>query len=290
VSPVGGPTEPSAESTRTTTPDNTEQDAFVSQLDRLDRVATLIGWGLPIIGVLAATRSLLEASEHAASAAGGWLAYLLGAISMIGIFVLAGLGVSSVLRVLVHWLSLDRQPLGILEIRKTIRAGKWEEAAALLDGYSATGLADPRLSALRAEIRSARDAVRSKQLAQLKAAQQANDPERVLELHQSLLQVLDPEIQSALDSELSQWFLRLVHNRLRSGKIQADLAVLAGRIAEAFGHTVEGASLRASLPTLRRSAGLCSRCGQPYGGMGSACPTCLAQAQSTSTPPAPPTP
>jgi hypothetical protein len=189
---------------------------------------------------------------------------------------------------MVHWFSLDRQPVTALEIRKTIRDGKWDEAAAILDGCSPDGLADPRLSSLRAEIRSAREAARSKQFAQLKAAQHANDPDRVLELHQSLIPLLEEEARGALDSELSQWFLRLVHNRLRTSKIQADLAVLAGRIAEAFGHTVEGASLRASLPTLRRSAGLCSRCGQPYAGMASACPTCLAQAQSTGAPPAPP--
>jgi hypothetical protein len=43
-----------------------------------------------------------------------------------------------------------------------------------------------------------------------------------------------------------------------------------------FCHTVEGASLRASLPTLRRSAGLCPRCAQPYTGLANACPQCLA--------------
>ncbi|MGA9925131.1 MAG: hypothetical protein WBQ29_17160, partial [Isosphaeraceae bacterium] len=177
----------------------------------------------------------------------------------------------------------------LAEIRRTIRAGKWDEAAALLDGYSPAELDDPRLAALRQEMQSAQAAARAEQLAQLNAARQVNDPDRVLEIHQSLLPLLDAETRVSLEADLSQWFLRLIHNRLRTGKIQTDLAVLAGRIADAFSHTVEGASLRASLPTLRRSAGLCSRCGQPYNGLANACPACLAQAQLAARPPGPPT-
>ena len=177
----------------------------------------------------------------------------------------------------------------LAEIRRTIRAGKWDEAAALLDGFSPADLDDPRLSSLRQEIQSAREAARSQYLAQLDAARQVSDPDRVLELHQTLIPLLDAETRVALEADLSQWFLRLIHNRLRIGKIQTDLVVLAGRIADAFSHTVGGASLRASLPTLRRSAGLCSRCGQPYNGIASACPACLAQAQHSTKPPAPPT-
>lgn len=330
------PTEPPAECPRTPSSSHPAPDEFASRLAMLDRVALLIGWGLPLLGLMGGTRMLLESTDHAAPVPGGWLAGLLGAICMIGTSVLAGLGVSLVLRVLVQWLSLHRQPpkaesqsiLGspaegidelserlaeprspsvpllptlaaastdwlreqsLAEIRRTIRSGRWDEAAALLDGYSPADLDDPRLSSLRQEIQSARAAARSEQLAQLNAARQVNDPDRVLDLHQSLIPLLDGETRVSLDADLSQWFLRLIHNRLRTGKIQTDLAVLAGRIADAFSHTVEGASLRASLPTLRRSAGLCSRCGQPYSGIANACPACLAQAQPSARPPGPPT-
>ncbi len=303
----------------------------------LDRVALWIGWGLPLLGLMGAARILLESTDRAASVPGGWLAGLLGAICILGTSVLAGLGVSSLLRVLVPWLSFHRQPSKaesasipgslagrieqlserlaeprgpsappppaaataatspnwlreqlMAEIRRTIRAGKWDEAAALLDGFSPGDPADPRLLSLRQEIESAREAARSRHLAELDAARQVSDPERVLELHQTLIPLLDAETRVALEADLSQWFLRLIHNRLRSGKIQTDVAVLAGRIAEAFSHTVEGASLRASLPTLRRSVGLCSRCGQPYNGLASACPACLAEPQPSSRPPGPP--
>jgi hypothetical protein len=56
------------------------------------------------------------------------------------------------------------------------------------------------------------------------------------------------------------------------------VAELATRVAERFPRTVVGASLRASLPTLRRSAGLCPRCSAPYKGIADACPKCLAAA------------
>jgi hypothetical protein len=330
------PTESPVECPRTPSSSQPAADDLASRLARLDRVALLIGWGLPLLGLLAGTRMLLESTDHAASVPGGWLAGLLEAICTIGISVLAGLGVSSVLRVQVQWYSLHRQPLetesqsilGLLaeridqlseqlaetrtlsaplpaasettstdwlreqslaEIRRIIRAGKWDEATAILVGYSPAELADPRLSSLRKEIQSTREAARSERLAQLKAARQVSDPDRVLELHQSLIPLLDAETRVTLDSDLSQWFLRLIHNRLRTGKIQTELVVLAGRIAEAFSHTVEGASLRASLPTLRRSAGLCSRCGLPYSGIASACPACLVQTQASAGPPSSPT-
>jgi hypothetical protein len=116
---------------------------------------------------------------------------------------------------------------------------------------------------------------REEYIAQLDAARKVNDPDRVLELHRLLVPLLEADARAALESDLSRWCLRLVHNRLRTGRIQADLAQMAGRIAEAFSHTVDGASLQASLPTLRRSAGLCPRCAQPYTGVGDACPACI---------------
>jgi hypothetical protein len=70
--------------------------------------------------------------------------------------------------------------------------------------------------------------------------------------------------------------MSLIQRRLRTGTIRADVVVLAARVAESFGGTTEGASIRASLPTLRRSAGLCPKCAEPYAGVGDACPKCLA--------------
>lgn len=323
---VERPAEPAANDPRTTSAAEPAPGDLVSRLAMLDRVAVLITWGLPALGLLGGTRMLLELTDQAARVPGGWIAGLLGVVVVIGTGLLAGLGVGSVLRVLVQWLSLHCKPpeahgqpiLGSLaekidklserlaapagvatsfdrlreqslaEIRRTIRAGKWDEAAALLDGFSPADLDDPRVSSLSQEIQSARAAARDEHLAKLDAARQVNDPDRVLELHQFLIPLLDAEARASLEADLSRWFLRLIHNRLRSGKIQTDLAVLAGRIADAFSHTMEGASLRASLPTLRRSAGLCPRCGLPYSGLADACPACLGQGQTPARPPSPP--
>ncbi|WP_165222182.1 hypothetical protein [Aquisphaera insulae] len=135
---------------------------------------------------------------------------------------------------------------------------------------------EPRLDGAHDEHELDDGAAIENQLAQLSAARDVNDPERVLELHAALSPGLGKESRRELDADLSQWFLRLIHHRLRSGKIQPDLVQLAGRIADAFAHTHDGASLRASLPTLRRSAGLCPRCAKPYLGLAAACPECLA--------------
>ena len=83
---------------------------------------------------------------------------------------------------------------------------------------------------------------------------------------------LDGQRRAALEQELAKWFLTLIHRRLRTGKVQADVVQLATQVAETFAATVEGASVRASLPTLRRSVGLCPRCAQPYTGVADACP------------------
>ena len=112
----------------------------------------------------------------------------------------------------------------------------------------------------------------------IRAARQVNDATRVMELFRGLGPAFDPGRRGELERELSRWFLELIHRRLRGGRIQVDVVELATAVAETFPATVEGASLRASLPTLRRSVGLCPRCAQPYVGTAAACPRCLAGA------------
>jgi hypothetical protein len=111
--------------------------------------------------------------------------------------------------------------------------------------------------------------------AQLEAAREASDPGRVLEIRETLVTLLEPEQRAALDRPLARWFLDLIQKRLRQGAIAVDVVALATRVAAALDTTPEGASLRAALPTLRRSVGLCARCGNPYTGIADACPACL---------------
>jgi hypothetical protein len=267
----------------------------------IDRAARLIFWGLPFLGFVHALRAVFADSDRPELA-------MLDAVYLAGAYALAGfvfgtlvqaLGTSSVRHLPVRKLPSE-EPSALLppapsqigdgqlpertttEIRQAIRGKNWDEARALLDAIATDRRDDPHLTALHHEYQSARDAARDDHLAQLDAARKVNDPDRVLELHQFLVPLLDAEARNSLETELSRWFLRLIHNRLRTGKIQTDVAHLAGRIAETFSHTVEGASLRASLPTLRRSAGLCPRCAQPYTGVADACPECLSQGQQPS--------
>ena len=169
---------------------------------------------------------------------------------------------------------LDRAR-SMAEIVRAARAADWAEAETRLNDFEAGFPDDPELSALKEELAKTRNDIIKSGLDQLDAARAVNDADRVLEIYQGLVRSLDDERRAALDRDLAKWFLSLIHRRLRTGKVQADVVQLAARFAENFATTVEGASVRASLPTLRRSVGLCPRCAQPYIGVADACPNCL---------------
>ncbi len=168
----------------------------------------------------------------------------------------------------------DRSRL-FADVRHATRASQWAEARLLLSAFAADYPDDPRRAVLEAELEQAIHSANQQQLAKLEAARDVNDPEGVLESYQIMVGSLAADARAALDRDLAKWFLALIHRRLRTTKIQPDVELLASRFAEAFASTVEGASVRAALPTLRRSVGLCPRCGSPYAGIGDACPKCL---------------
>lgn len=112
--------------------------------------------------------------------------------------------------------------------------------------------------------------------ARMAAARQVGDPNQVLDHRDELSPLLAESERRVLDKQTLAWLMTLLQKRLRSGTVRADVAELAGRAADRFGDTVEGASLRASLPVLRRAAGLCVRCGKPYAGVSESCGECSA--------------
>ncbi len=169
---------------------------------------------------------------------------------------------------------LDRAR-SMAEIVRAARAADWVEAETRLNEFEADFPDDPELSTLKEELARSRNDVIKSGLDQLDAARAVNDPDRVLEIYQDLVPITGRRATGALERDLAKWFLSLIHRRLRTGKVQADVVQLAARFAENFATTVEGASVRASLPTLRRSVGLCPRCAQPYTGIADACPKCL---------------
>ncbi|MFI5460532.1 MAG: hypothetical protein ACHRXM_34390 [Isosphaerales bacterium] len=163
----------------------------------------------------------------------------------------------------------------LAEIGRATRSAEWVEAETLLREFEVEFPGDPTSAVLWDELAAARRGAIEEGLAQIEAARDVNDPDRLLELYQVLAPSLANEARRTLESDLATWFLSLIHRRLRTGKIQADVVHLAGRFAETFATTAQGASVRASLSTLRRSVGLCPRCAQPYIGIAEACPQCL---------------
>jgi hypothetical protein len=171
---------------------------------------------------------------------------------------------------------IDERAGAVVAIRQAIQKGEWEDAGARLIAFGVAHPDDPDGGQLIAELAGAREAASRSLLARVDAARAANDPDRVLELRDALGLVLAGDPLAALDLDLARWFMVLIQKRLRGGQMRPEVAILAARVAERFDATPEGASLRAALPTLRRSAGLCARCGEPYTGIADACPKCLA--------------
>lgn len=162
-----------------------------------------------------------------------------------------------------------------MDLRHAIRMADWADAETNLGLLRDRYPDDPQLARAEADLLRARNEAAQELLGKLEAAREVNDPERVIELRDKLKPLLASDALKTMDRDLARWFLALIQKRLRAGTVRPDVAVLAGKVAESLDDTPEGASLRASLPTLRRAAGLCAKCAQPYTGIENACPNCL---------------
>ncbi len=169
--------------------------------------------------------------------------------------------------------------------RRAIDEGRWDDARAIAQDLGRDHPDEAGVAALGDELDRARQRAVDNLRDRIGAAQRANDPGAVMASRDELAPLLDGEALRESDRSLAKWLIGLIQRRLRTGTIRPDVVDLAGQVADRFGATTEGASLRAALPTLRRSAGLCPRCGGPYTGIEDACPKCLAAAL-----PPPPTP
>jgi len=112
--------------------------------------------------------------------------------------------------------------------------------------------------------------------ARLDAARRADDPERAIDCRDALTEHLRGEPLHELDRDLVRWLVGRVQARAKSGTPAgaAAAAALAARVAVSFGDSPEAASLRAALPSLRRNAGLCRRCGRPRVAQSDLCARC----------------
>lgn len=66
-----------------------------------------------------------------------------------------------------------------------------------------------------------------------------------------------------------------IFQRMHTGTVREDVARLAQAMVDLFPDTTEGRTLAQVLGVLRRSAGLCPRCANPYKGVAAACHDCL---------------
>ena len=178
----------------------------------------------------------------------------------------------------------------VAELRRVMRAGELAQAAIILGDFQLDFPDAVEGSALAEELAHSSRAAIEERRARLDAARSAGDPDASIALRDELAPLLDPAAREALDSDLLKWLMSLLMKRLRAGTVKPDVAALAARVAGSFAHRPEGASLRASLPTLRRSAGLCARCAQPYVGVEDACPECLVASPKIAVLPETPTP
>lgn len=163
----------------------------------------------------------------------------------------------------------------VAAMRGAMREQRWNEAEELADALSRDFGDYPDVRGFREEVDLFRNKTIEELRAGLQAAQAANDPDQVLDQRDRLLSHLRAEEVRELDQQVVQWIMNLIQRRLRAGTLRGDVVELASRVAERLGNTVEGASLRAALPVLRRSAGLCPKCSRPYAGTGDSCPSCL---------------
>jgi hypothetical protein len=123
--------------------------------------------------------------------------------------------------------------------------------------------------------------------AQLDAARRADEPDRVIDCRDALTEHLRGEALHELDQQVVRWLVSRVQARARAATAAsaAAAAALAARVVESFGDTPEGASLRAALPSLRRTAGLCPRCARPNPGDPALCPRCAGAGAAASAAP-----
>jgi hypothetical protein len=97
---------------------------------------------------------------------------------------------------------------------------------------------------------------------ELATAQAAGRVVRALDLRDAMTRHLRGDSLRDLDRSLAIWLLKLVERRVETGKVDAEVAGWVARALDSLGTMREAEPLRQALPSLRRQAGLCVRCGR----------------------------
>jgi len=166
--------------------------------------------------------------------------------------------------------------------RRAIGEGRWTAADRLVSGF-VHDHPGPDAARLLAELDDARARAVVGLRARVDAARKINDAPAAIDARDALTELIRGDDLDALDRSLVRWLVGVVQARVRAGTIRPDLATLAARIVDSFADTPEGAALRASVPNIRRSAGLCPSCGRPHRGDSDLCPRCQSSATVTTS-------
>jgi hypothetical protein len=162
-------------------------------------------------------------------------------------------------------------------VRDAVRRESWDQARRIAGEFAerfpeaadAKDLCAQVEAALARKVQSLRD--------QLDQVERAGDCEGLLNIRDRLSAYLDGTELYQVDRRVAHWTAKYLRDALVAGKAK-EVVHLAERIVDAVGDTTqEGAQVRASLPTLRRSAGLCPECGQPNDVRLVRCPACEAR-------------
>jgi hypothetical protein len=171
---------------------------------------------------------------------------------------------------------------GVAAVRGAIRVADWDRAERLLQSVRIENA-----DTLSEELERARQGESDTLSARLDAAIANDDPVEVIDCRDALTHHLRGEPLRSLDRRVVRWLANTVRDRAKAGQITPELAKLAAKTADSFADTPEGAAIQTALPGLRRRAGLCPSCVQPYRGPGDACPDCSSDVDESPPPPWP---
>lgn len=162
-------------------------------------------------------------------------------------------------------------------VREAVRREWWDQARRLAASFAEQFPAAPEAKDLAAQVEAAFTRKVQSLREQLDTAERASDSEVMLNTRDRLSGYLNGTELYQVDRRVAHWMAAHLREALAEGRAR-EVIHLAERVVDAFGDTTnEGAQVRAALPTLRRSAGLCPDCGQPYDVSLVRCPACDAK-------------
>lgn len=161
--------------------------------------------------------------------------------------------------------------------QRVVAAGPWLEAHQRVQDIQERFPDDPRAPALAAAL----DARRKRDAAELRAlldeSQTGKNPDLVLDLRDRLSKLLDETVAADLDRQVARWCTVHLRESLADGRA-SDTIETVERVVRTFGDTINDViQLRAALPMLRRGAGRCPDCGEPYDVRLARCVECAAK-------------